>query len=199
MSQYFSSIVVSLLLLSSVAHAEGSPQAAEKVEGRPEISDTTSKGTAPFGYAGGSMTSNVNPDLREKQAALQRSMDELIKKGIVTIDDGKTNIPDINSIEDGPTKKALEQFYKQRDAVANAMNIPNTVQNKDTDATKHKKPDNAAAISAELIDGQQVVLHENGYVSIVAERGRYITPPDGILTLKDGTTFNVRNGLRVDE
>ena len=61
-----------------------------------------------------------------------------------------------------------------------------------------KKAENTDAIMAELNDGQHVVFRNNGYVSIMNERGRAITPPDGVLTLKDGTTFNIKDGMRTE-
>ena len=54
-------------------------------------------------------------------------------------------------------------------------------------------------IHAELNDGTQVEFGLDGSVSILNKDGSKDPAPDGILTLKDGVTFTVKGGQRVDE
>jgi hypothetical protein len=56
-----------------------------------------------------------------------------------------------------------------------------------------------APVAAELSDGTQALFGADGKVSIVSSDGRYRAPPDGVLTLKDGTSFTVEGGARVDK
>jgi hypothetical protein len=60
-------------------------------------------------------------------------------------------------------------------------------------------PNNPKPIHAELNDGTQVEFDLDGSVWILNKDGSKDPAPDGILTLKDGVTFNVKNGNRVDE
>jgi hypothetical protein len=60
-------------------------------------------------------------------------------------------------------------------------------------------PNNPKPIHAELSDGTQVEFDLDGSVWILNKDGSKDPAPDGILTLKDGVTFNVKNGNRVDE
>lgn len=94
------------------------------------------------------------------------------------------------SIADTQKQKRLEvaQDKKKEDAPEPITNLTPAM----------KKAENTDAIMSELIDGQHVVFRNNGYVSIMNERGRAITPPDGVLTLKDGTTFNIKDGMRTE-
>jgi hypothetical protein len=67
-------------------------------------------------------------------------------------------------------------------------------------ALRSLKPgDDNAPVAAELSDGTQALFKSDGSVSIITQDGRYHTPPDGVLTLRDGTTFNVEGGMRNDK
>lgn len=61
------------------------------------------------------------------------------------------------------------------------------------------KPQELKAISAELMDGTQVIFNPDGTVEVVGIDNKKRTPPDGVLTLRDGTTFAVEKGFRVEE
>lgn len=54
-------------------------------------------------------------------------------------------------------------------------------------------------VSAELNDGSQAVFRSNGSVSVLGPDGKFRLPPDGVLTLKDGTTFQVKGGMRTEQ
>lgn len=51
-------------------------------------------------------------------------------------------------------------------------------------------------VAAELMDGTQAIFRSDGSINVVMPNGKYVVPPDGVLTLKDGTTFNVEGGKR---
>lgn len=53
-------------------------------------------------------------------------------------------------------------------------------------------------VKAELNDGSKVEFDADGKVWVVDASGSRTIAPDGILSLKDGTPFAVKNGKRVD-
>ncbi len=60
-------------------------------------------------------------------------------------------------------------------------------------------PNDPKPIHAELNDGTEVEFGLDDSVSILNKDGSKTPAPDGNLTLKDGVTFTVRNGQRVNE
>jgi len=52
-------------------------------------------------------------------------------------------------------------------------------------------------ITAELNDGSKVEIDADGTVWVLAADGGKTVAPDGLLTLRDGTPFVVREGRRV--
>jgi hypothetical protein len=54
-------------------------------------------------------------------------------------------------------------------------------------------------ITAELNDGSKVEFDSDNSVWVLAVDGSKSTAPDGVLTLKDGVPFVVRNGKRVGD
>lgn len=145
-------------------------------------------------------------DLEKGQKLLELNK-ELVDKGIVRMPGRATYVPP----SDLPPEEQERLLNKVRAAAADTIKIPERPNFVDPSKPKPETPEPITAltpsmrklennaISAELVDGQNVLFRENGYVSIVDERGRYITPPDGVLTLRDGTTFTVKDGLRVDQ
>lgn len=53
-------------------------------------------------------------------------------------------------------------------------------------------------ITAALNDGTQVIFFNDGTVKVKIAGGKELTPPDGVLTLRDGTTFAVKDGKRIE-
>jgi len=54
-------------------------------------------------------------------------------------------------------------------------------------------------IVATLNDGSRVVFEPGGVVMVLAKDGSKTPAPDGMLTLKDGTPFVVKDGKRVSD
>ncbi len=54
-------------------------------------------------------------------------------------------------------------------------------------------------VSAELNDGSKVEFDADGTVWVLNPAGGKTVAPDGILSLKDGTPFAVKDGKRVNE
>lgn len=52
--------------------------------------------------------------------------------------------------------------------------------------------------TAELRDGTKIEISDDNTVTIINPDGTRNVAPDGILTLKDQTTFDVKDGKRVD-
>ena len=61
------------------------------------------------------------------------------------------------------------------------------------------KPDDTSPITAELMDGSVVQFNTDGSIQMVGADGKKRTPPDGTMTLRDGTTFSIDKGFRSDE
>jgi hypothetical protein len=55
------------------------------------------------------------------------------------------------------------------------------------------------AVIAELKDGTKIEMGADGSVTALNADGSKAPVPDGILTLRDNTTFAVKNGKRLDE
>ncbi len=54
-------------------------------------------------------------------------------------------------------------------------------------------------VKAELLDGTKIEFAPDGAVWVINTDGSRVPAPDGILTLKDGVTFTVKNSARVNE
>lgn len=54
-------------------------------------------------------------------------------------------------------------------------------------------------ISASLLDGTEAVFYPDGKIKVKGTDGKEHTPPNGVLTLRDGTTFAVEHGVRVQQ
>lgn len=57
----------------------------------------------------------------------------------------------------------------------------------------------SSAIKAELKDGTHIEIMADGSVLIVNSDGSKTPAPDGVHTLKDGTTFEVKDGKQTGE
>lgn len=60
-------------------------------------------------------------------------------------------------------------------------------------------PEETYPLTAELLDGTVVVFGKDGAVTVKGSDHKERVPPDGILTLRDGTTFEVHGGVRVQQ
>jgi hypothetical protein len=54
-------------------------------------------------------------------------------------------------------------------------------------------------VKATLKDGTPIEFEPDGSVVILGTDGSHTEAPDGVLTLKDGTTFAVKSGKKVDD
>jgi len=65
-------------------------------------------------------------------------------------------------------------------------------------AMEMAKPVVSGPVQSELKDGTKIETGLDGSVTVVNVDGTRTPAPDGILTLKDGTTISVKNGNKVE-
>lgn len=159
----------------------------------------------------------VNTELQRSNIAIQKEMENLVQSGKIDAANKEYSAPLRAVITDKAKAKDFNQLNKLSQGIVvdslSDMQKQKRIEPVDPEKKKseetpepitsltpsmRKSGNDDTAIMAELSDGQHVVFRNNGSVMIMNERGRAILPPDGVLTLKDGTTFNIKDGMRTE-
>ena len=99
---------------------------------------------------------------------------------------------------------AIASLYASQSFAADPVGTPLPAPVATAPVTNYAPPPQSAAIIpppviAELNDGSKVEFDADGSVMVLQADGSRTTAPTGILTLKDGTPFVVKDGKRVSE
>lgn len=210
MRLYLSAFVITVSMVASGALAQTNQTQAGAAQ--PAAAPKVSMPSAGFNNG----KPYVNTEMQRANNALQMEVRRLVSEGkLVKEADEHWNSTGA-SVTEKAEEKDFKQFNKMAQDLANKsivdMQMQKRVEPVDEKKQNQETPDpitnltpsmrksanDDTAIIAELNDGQHVIFRNNGAVMIMNERGHAILPPDGILTLKDGTTFNIKDGMRTE-
>ncbi len=204
MRPYLHALVLSVSLIATDAFAQMSPtypaQPRKLSSGLPPLNFT------PRGY--------VNIELQQANEEIQHEVLKLVSSGKLINETNQYRTGKKTTFTDKVQEGDLDNLNRVSQRIANGAVVDTQLQKrlpyneKKTEETPEpitklspsmrKSGNDDTAITAELYDGQHVVFRDNGSVMIMDERGRAKLPPDGLLTLKDGTTFKVKRGMRTE-
>lgn len=213
MRSYLSVLVLSVSLIATNAFAQTNQPRSGAAQA---VAPSPTSGNMPSGFKGGKIF--VDTKLQKANEAMNQEVMRLMREGklegTVVTQPSKALVGQVN-VSEKTKERDLKEFNRLSQDLANASasslqeqkrvekqdakkqpEAPDPITNLSPSMRKSGNDD--TAIMAELNDGQHVVFRNNGSVMIMNERGRAILPPDGVLTLKDGTTFNIKDGMRTE-